>query len=104
MFYDKLKFIYIELPKFNKSLDQLETKQDRWLFLLRHLPEIEGQPRPFQDPIFLQLFEIAEIANFTRVEQDSYQDSLKYYRDLNNVVDTSRMEGRAEGRAEGKRT
>ncbi len=62
------------------------------------------QPRPFQDPIFLQLFEIAEIANFTRVEQDSYQDSLKYYRDLNNVVDTSRMERRAEGRAEGKRT
>lgn len=103
VFYDKLKFIYIELPKFNKPLDQLETKRDKWLFLLKHLPDMEGQPRPFQDPIFLQLFEIAEIANFTSVEQDIYQDSLKYYRDLNNIVDTSRMEGREEGREEGQK-
>lgn len=103
VFYDKLKFIYIELPKFNKPLDQLETQQDKWLFLLKHLPDIEGQPRPFQNPIFLQLFEIAEIANFTSVEQDIYQDSLKYYRDLNNIVDTSRMEGLEEGRGEGQK-
>ncbi len=30
-------------------------------------------------------------------EQGTYEDSLKYYRDLNNVVDTSRQEGRDEG-------
>ena len=102
VFYDKLKFIYIELPKFTKTLDQLSSKQDKWLYLFRHLPDIEGQPRPFQDPVFLQLFEVAEIANFSPAEQDSYQSSLKYYRDLNNVIDTSRGEGRAEGKAEGR--
>ena len=102
VFYDKLKFIYIELPKFIKTIDQLESKQDKWLYLFRHLPEIEGQPRPFQDPVFLQLFEVAEIANFSPAEHDSYQSSLKYYRDLNNVIDTSRDEGKAEGKAEGK--
>lgn len=103
VFYDKLKFIYIELPKFDKTLEQLTTHRDKWLYLFRHLPDLEGQPRPFQDPVFLQLFEVAEIANFSRDEQDSYQDSLKYYRDLNNVVDTARMEGREEGREEGER-
>ncbi|MEO0771331.1 MAG: Rpn family recombination-promoting nuclease/putative transposase [Cyanobacteria bacterium J06649_4] len=103
VFYDKLKFIYIELPKFNKTLEQLETQRDKWLYLLRHLPDIEGQPRPFQDPVFLQLFEVAELANFSRNEQDSYQSSLKYYRDMNNVIDTARMEGREEGREEGER-
>ncbi len=36
-----------------------------------------------------------------QLEQDSYQNSLKYYRDLNNVVDTSRQEGRQEGLQEG---
>ena len=40
-------------------------------------------------------------ANFSCSEQGSYQNSLKYYRDLNNVVNTSREEGRAEGRLEG---
>ena len=97
VFYDKLKFIYVELPKFNKTLEQLDSHQDKWLYLLRHLPELENQPSPFQDPVFLQLFEVAEISNFSPDEQDSYQSSLKYYRDLNNVIDTSRQEGLEEG-------
>jgi predicted transposase/invertase (TIGR01784 family) len=97
VFYDKLKFIYIELPKFDKSIDQLKSHQDKWLYLLRHLPDLIDRPQPFQDPVFLQLFEVAEISNFTPAEQDTYQNSLKYYRDLNNVVDTSRQEGLTEG-------
>ena len=94
--------LYVELPKFDKTLSQLGSQQDKWLYLFRHLPELDDQPQLFQDPVFLQLFEIAEIANFSRTEQDSYQSSLKYYRDMNNVIDTSRMEGRAEGKAEGR--
>jgi hypothetical protein len=50
-----------------------------------------------QEAVFSELFEVAELANFSREEQDIYQNSLKYYRDLNNVVDTSREEGREEG-------
>ncbi|MEO1095084.1 MAG: Rpn family recombination-promoting nuclease/putative transposase [Cyanobacteria bacterium J06638_28] len=104
VFYDKLKFIYIELPKFTKSLGQLETHFDKWLFLLKHLPDLDEPPEPLQEAVFNQLFEVAEIANFSPVEQDSYQNSLKYYRDLNNVVDTSWQEGKAEGIQEGLET
>lgn len=101
VFYDKLKFIYVELPKFNKTIEELETKQDKWLYLLRNLRALDDQPQPFQDPIFLQLFEIAEIANFSREEQDTYQSSLKYYWDMHNVIDTAVQEGVKKGRAEG---
>ncbi len=101
IFYDKLTFIYVELPKFKKTLEQLTSQQDKWLYLFKHLPDLDEQPRLFQDAVFLQLFEIAEIANFSRNEQDSYQSSLKYYRDLNNVINTSRMEGVEEGRVKG---
>ena len=101
VFYDKLKFIYVELPKFTKTIDQLLSHQDKWLYLLRHLPELDTQPQPFQDAVFLQLFEVAEIANFSQDEQDIYQDSLKYYRDLNNVIATSRQEGVEEGIEQG---
>lgn len=97
IFYDKLKFIYIELPKFKKTIDQITSHQDKWLYLLKHLPELKGYPNPFQDSVFLQLFEIAEIANFTATEQDAYQESLKHYRDLNNVVDTDWKEGQETG-------
>ncbi|TXB52074.1 PD-(D/E)XK nuclease family transposase, partial [Phaeodactylibacter luteus] len=37
VFYDKLKFIYIELPKFRKTQAQLNTQFDKWLFVFRHL-------------------------------------------------------------------
>lgn len=102
VFYDKLKFIYIELPKFRKTLEELETHGDKWLFLLKNLAELTDRPTPLQEGVFNELFDVAEIANFSAAEQDGYQTSLKYYRDLNNVVDTSREEGRAEGRTEGK--
>ena len=29
IFYDKLEFIYVEIAKFNKSLDELETLYDK---------------------------------------------------------------------------
>lgn len=55
-----------------------------------------------QDRIFKKLFEAAEIAKFSPVERDAYEESLKYYRDIKNVVDTSREEGMIEGRIEGR--
>jgi predicted transposase/invertase (TIGR01784 family) len=97
VFYDKLKFIYIELPKFTKTLDQLNSHFDKWLYLLKHLAELSDRPQPLQEGIFNDLFDAAEIANFSSIEQDTYQNSLKYYRDMNNVVDTAREEGREEG-------
>lgn len=50
--------------------------------------------------VFQKLFEAAEIAKFTPDEKNKYEESLKYYRDLKNVVDTSFDEGKAEGKEE----
>ena len=50
----------------------------------------------------LSSFEAAEIARFSPEEREAYEDSLKYYRDLKNVVDTARDEGKEEGRVEGR--
>ena len=55
---------------------------------------------PFTDYGFKKLFETAEIARFDAEEKARYEESLKYYRDLKNVVDTSFEEGKAEGKIE----
>ena len=44
--YENLKFIYLELPKFKKTVDQLNDHCDKWLFLLKHLPDLEDPPLP----------------------------------------------------------
>ena len=97
IFYDKLTFIYLEMPKFNKNLDELETRFDKWLFVLRNLNRLDKVPDKLKERIFEKLFETAEIAKFTPNQVQSYEDSLKYYRDLKNSLDTARDEGMAEG-------
>jgi len=102
VFYEKLKFIYVELPKFTKTVDELESHFEKWLFLLRHLSELDAPPEALQEVIFEQLFEVSEIANFSIQEQEAYENSVKHYRDLQNVVETSRQEGVEEGREQGR--
>jgi predicted transposase/invertase (TIGR01784 family) len=45
---------------------------------------------------FFKFFKTAEIAFFKPEERKAYEDSLKYYRDLRNALDTSREEGKIE--------
>jgi predicted transposase/invertase (TIGR01784 family) len=97
VFYDKLKFVYLELPKFTKTEEELETHFDKWLYVFTHLAQLQDRPQKLQERVFAQLFEAAEIAKFTPKEREAYEESLKYYRDIKNVVDTSRAEGLKEG-------
>lgn len=101
-FYDKLHFVYIELPRFKKKIDELNSQQDKWLYVLRHLQSLKAMPDPLKEPVFEKLFHSAALANMNIEERKSYESSLKYYRDMQNVVETGRMEGRMEGRIEGK--
>ena len=55
-----------------------------------------------QEKVFEKLFKAAEIAKFNRTELAQYEQSLKYYRDLKNVIDTSFEEGENKGHAEGR--
>lgn len=102
VFYDKLTFIYLEMPKFSKSVEELETRFDKWLFILKNLHKLDRVPEKLKESIFLKLFETAEIAKFNQLEYQEYEDSLKYYRDIQNSLDTAREEGKLEGKIEGK--
>lgn len=100
IFYDKLTYIYLEMPKFLKTEAELTTSIDKWLFVLKHLPDLQGRPKALQERIFEKLFKTAEIAQFSQKERQEYEDSLKYYRDLVNTVDTAEMEGRKKEKIE----
>lgn len=107
IFYDKLTFVYLEMPKFMKSENELETMFDKWLFVLRNLSRLMQRPAALQERVFVKLFETAEIAKFTKEQYEEYEESLKVYRDWKNTIDTAvnkaENKGRAEGRAEGEK-
>lgn len=101
VFYDKLIFIYLEMPKFNKKIENLNNRFEKWLYVLKNLHKLDRIPDRLRENVFLQLFETAEIAKFTSDEHQKYEDSLKYYRDIKNSFDTAISEGHALGLEEG---
>ena len=101
VFNNKLTFKYVEIARFNKDINELETNFDKWLYVLRNLSRLDNQPTYLRNEVFNRLFSQAEIARFDKKELKAYEDSLKAYRDIKNSLDTAKEEGRAEGLAEG---
>jgi len=103
IFYDKLTFVFIELPKFDKELIELKNDADKWIYFLRHLSELNEIPSEFSDNTEMdEAFHIAEIAAMTGDERYQYEDSLKRLRDEYSVLQTVRVEGITVGRVAGK--
>ena len=101
IFYDKLEFIYVEIAKFNKTLGELETLYEKWLYALKNLYKLTQRPKELCDKVFDRLFEEAEIAKFTPQELREYEASKMAYRDIKNSIDTAKQEGLAEGMEKG---
>ena len=101
VFYDKLAFIYIEIPKFNKKEDELVTMFDKWMYVLKNLSRLMERPAALQERIFTKLFEQAEIARFNAEDLREYEDSVNAYRDILNAIKTAERIKYAEGKAEG---
>lgn len=102
IFYDKLTFVYLEMPKFHKTEKELETFFDKWMFVLKNLSKLMERPEALQERVFIRLFETAEIAKFTKEKRYEYEESLKAYRDWQNSLDTAQMKGIAIGKEIGK--
>ena len=122
---DVLRFVFLELGRFDKCIWELETIAEKWMYLLKHMHEMVEIPKEFSDTLFTRLFLLAEIDNFTAEEKEQYYKSLENMGDYYNIIDTAveeatkraiaeglakgiaeglekgMAEGRAEGRAEG---
>lgn len=100
IFYDKLTYIYLEMPNFNKKEQELETRLDKWLYFIRYLEDFQNIPAIFKDEVFTHAFAKAELANLGPADLDKYENSLKVYRDLKGVINTAFDEGKIEGKIE----
>lgn len=101
VFYDKLTYIYVEIPKFDKMESELVTMYDKWMYVLKNLSRLMQRPAALQERVFTRLFEQAEIAKFNNEELKLYEDSMNAYRDIVNAIRTAEKTKYAEGEADG---
>lgn len=72
VFYDKLTYVYLEMPKFNKTENESVSMYDKWLFVLKNLTRLMERPAALQERMFQRVFDLAEIARFTPDESRIY--------------------------------
>ena len=97
VFYDKLTYVYVEIPKFNKKESELKTMYDKWMFVLKNLSRLMSRPAALQERIFTKFFEQAEIAKLDPNELMQYEESLSAFRDISNAIKTAEKRKLAEG-------
>lgn len=98
VFYDKLTYIYLEMPKFQKTEGELVTMTDKWLYALKHMPDLLERPKALQERIFNKFFDVAEIAALSKEEYVKYLESEKVYYDNDGAIRTAEAKGRAKER------
>ncbi len=108
VFTDQLSVHVVEFPRFRKTLSELKTELDGWLYVLQHGAELETKlwPEELNFSGLYQTVEELEMLATTEAERIRYDSRTKGLRD-----DISRMEGaeqrgevkgRVKGRVEGR--
>ncbi len=103
-FYSKLACIFIEVPKFTKTENELKTGVDKWMFVLKNMSGMEKIPAILKTKIFSKLFNIAAVSKLTKEEYMSYEKDLKEIWDeyvIKKTIESDRKEVREEGRKKG---
>ena len=90
---DKLEFVFVEVAKFNKSEDELETDLDKWLYLLKNMSTLLERPAALRDRVFGRLFDVAEYARLDDEERKNYVESMNTARDTYNQIDFALNKG-----------
>lgn len=96
-FSDKLRFIFIELPCFDKTEDECENDFERWIYVLKNMEILDRMPFKAYKAAFEKLEKITDIAALSKEDRMKYDESIKVYRDIKATLAFSREEGRAEG-------
>ncbi|HVX13028.1 MAG TPA: Rpn family recombination-promoting nuclease/putative transposase [Pirellulales bacterium] len=99
LFTDQLAVHILELPKFDKTVDDLATPLDRWLFFLRHAQDLDEEALPEPLDVAEVRWALGDLIMITQSDEDRerYESRLKMQRDVYTALFEAREEGRAEG-------
>ena len=102
LFTDKMRFIFLELPSFNKEESECETDFERWIYVLKNMETLQRLPFKARNAVFQRLEQIVDIASMSKEDRVKYDESIKVYRDRLAIMEFERQKGMAEGMQKGK--
>ncbi|HBB31391.1 MAG TPA: transposase, partial [Cyanobacteria bacterium UBA9273] len=94
---DDIELVFVELPKFNKQLDELETVTDKWLYFIKSANTLKEVPPTMAmvAPIN-KAFNIARQSKLTKRELEALEKKEIFIHDSHNALIKARQEGMKE--------
>lgn len=100
---DDIELVFVELPKFNKQLSELETLSDKWLYFLKAANTLTSVPPTMEEvPEINHAFEVARESKLTRKELDVLEKREMFLHDSKNAILKAQQDGEAKGRKQGR--
>ena len=100
LFTDKMRYIFLELPLFDKEESECETDFERWIYVLKNMETLQRLPFKARNAVFQKLEQIVDIAALSKEDRMKYDESIKVYRDKLAIMAFERQKGQAEGKLE----
>ncbi|MDY6802825.1 MAG: Rpn family recombination-promoting nuclease/putative transposase [Cyanobacteriota bacterium] len=100
---EELKLIFLELPKFNKELSELESLSDKWIYFLKSAPSLEVVPESLEKVSEIDMaFNLANRGKLSKKELDALEKREMFIADRINEIILARREGVEEGIEKGE--
>ena len=96
-FTDKLRFIYLNLPLFNKKAEECVTDFEKWIYVLKHMATLDRIPFETQKRIFKRLAEVADCRCLSKEEMEKYEESQNVVDNYNLGMYSAWLEGNEKG-------
>ena len=78
---DKLRMVFLQMPQFTKTLEECETKLDKWTYIIKNMETLNEMPWREQEELFDEISKVASVAALSEEERNRYEDALRNYRD-----------------------
>jgi predicted transposase/invertase (TIGR01784 family) len=98
LFYDKLKYYFVQMPKFKKQKEELSSHLERWMYALNNMTTLTEVPKEFKgDEPITKAFDVAEFLRLDKDRKFAYQQDLKTRLDYINTLNYAKEVAEEEG-------
>ncbi len=100
---DDIELVFVELPKFSKRLENLESLSDKWIYFLRYANQLQSVPPVMeQEPAISHAFKVAQQSKLTRKELELLEKGEMFLHDNRNAILYAEQKALEKGEAIGK--
>ncbi|MCP2732509.1 Rpn family recombination-promoting nuclease/putative transposase [Limnofasciculus baicalensis] len=93
-----LELVFVELPKFVKEIDEVETLTEQWIYFLKSAAKVKEVPEKVgRVAAIRKAFEVANIATLNREELEDLEQREIYIIDQRNAIKRAERQGLEQG-------